>query len=647
MSIKQTILIIFYGMIFSLLPLRASPDTHVDSLVNQLRNADDASRIDLFNKLSQLYWQRSFDTSLLYATHALNLAEKIKDNYRIAYSLNMTGNAYYMLSDYSNSLEYYYRALQLRTELGDSNDIAKTLNNIGAVHLQTLNYDKALEYFEKALQIYSGLGNDEIIFILTNNIGGVYNERKDYERAFDYLYQAYEIAKKTKNENNLIVTLNNMGEVSVSLKQYEQALEYFLEAKELSEKLNDLNMLATILVNIGATYMSSGQHEKSLPFFEESLNYAESINSIRTKRNVYDNLYKFYRKRNNPEKALEYLELYTEANDSINSEELRLRINELELKYNAENFQNEIKLLKKDNEISKLRLNRSRIGIISLAIIILLSVAVFIINTKRIRQKREANLMLTRNNEELETANRKLLESEKNLRELNATKDKLFSIIGHDLRNPLNALLGFSELISGKTMDYSLEEIQKYNKIINESAKNIHQLIENLLEWSRSQSGNIDFNPRILDLSEITGEIQDVFSIAARKKGITIHNKIQPAMQVYADKNLLSTILRNLVNNAVKFTYYSGRITLKADHIDGHVRIAVSDTGTGMTPEEVNRLFQLDVNSIQTGTSEEKGTGLGLIICKEFVEMHNGKIWVETESEKGSTFYFSLPDVQS
>jgi signal transduction histidine kinase len=647
MSIKRTILIIIPGVIFSLLPLKASPDTHIDSLVSQLRNVDDTSRIDLFNELSQLYWQRSFDTSLLYATHALNLAEKTEDRYRIAYSLNMTGNAYYMLSDYSNSLEYYQKALQLRTELGDSNDIAKTLNNIGAVHLQTRNYDQSLEYFEKALRIYSGLENDEIIFILTNNIGGVYNERKDYEKAFDYLNQAYEIARKTKNENNLIVTLNNMGEISVSLKQYDRALEYFLEAKELSEKINDLNMLSTILVNIGATYMSSGQQEKSLLFFEESLNYAVSINSISAKRDVYDNLYKFYRERNNPVKALEYLELYKEANDSINSEELRLRIKELELKYNAENFQNEIQLLKKDNEINKLSLIRSRIGIISLAIIILLSLAVFVINTKRIHQKREANELLTRKNEELETANRKLLESEKNLRELNTTKDKLFSIIGHDLRNPLNALLGFSELISGNTMDYSLEEIQKYNKIINESARNIHQLIENLLEWSRTQSGNIDFNPGMLNLSEITHEIQGVFSITARKKGITIHNNIQPSLQVYADKNLLSTILRNLINNALKFTYNGGHITLEADHTDGEVRIAVSDTGTGMTPEEVNQLFRLDANSIQAGTSEEKGTGLGLIICKEFIEMHNGEIWVETEPEKGSTFYFSLPDVQS
>ena len=638
--------VIATGLLLSLLPLKAQYDNYIDSLVSQLRNVDDSNRIDLFNELSQLYWQRSFDTSLLYATYALNLAEKIDDKYRRAYSLNMTGNAYYMLSNYTKSLEFYQEALQLRTELGDTSDIARSLNNIGAVHLQTRNYDKALEYFEKALDIYSVLGNDEIILILKNNMGGVYNERKEYNKALEYISQAYDIASKMNDDNNIVITLNNLGEISVSMEQYDKALEFYFEAREISENLEDYNILATILLNIGAAYMLSGQPEKSLSFFQESLEYADIINSIRTKRDIYRNLYDYYRDKGDPEKAIVYLELYNETNDSINSEESRLRIKELELKYNADNFQNEIELLKKDNEINKLRLNRSRIGIISLIIIIFLSGAAILINMKRIRQKRESYLMLTRKNQELEDANQRLKESEQNLTELNNTKDKFFSIIGHDLRNPLNALLGFSELISGNTMNYTPEEIQKYNRIINESAKKIHQLIENLLEWSRSQSGNIDFTPKLLNLNQLSSEIEDVLSIQANEKEITIQNKIPADVQVFADKNLLSTILRNLINNAIKFTQNGGQVSLSAEHIEEQLTISVSDTGRGMSQEQVAHLFRLDVNDTSTGTSEEKGTGLGLILCKEFVEIHNGKIWVESEPAKGSTFYISLPDNQ-
>jgi signal transduction histidine kinase len=230
-----------------------------------------------------------------------------------------------------------------------------------------------------------------------------------------------------------------------------------------------------------------------------------------------------------------------------------------------------------------------------------------------------------------------------NLKELNATKDKFFSIIGHDLRNPLNALLGFSELLSGNTRQYTTEEIRMYNKIINDSARNMHQLIENLLDWSRSQSGTIDFSPRQCDLIQVTNDIQDIFRIQINKKKIGILNNIPANMKVFADKNLLSTILRNLISNAIKFTPHGGYITLSAEKADGYANISVSDTGIGMTKEQLDKMFKLDTNLTKEGTSEEKGTGLGLILCKEFVEIHKGNIRVESVPDKGSIFTFSLP----
>jgi signal transduction histidine kinase len=622
----------------------AHSDPHIDSLFNQLKKVDDTTRIDLFNELSQIYWQRSFDTSLMFASHALSLSEKTADKYRIANSLNMTGNAYYMLSNFTKSLDYYQKALTIREELGDSNDIAKTLNNIGAVHLNINNHEEALGYFEKALKIYTGLGKDEVVFILMNNIGSLYIAQKEYEKALEYIQKAYGIAREINDKKSIIIALNNLGEISNSIERYDQALEYFMQAREISENQKDYNSLATILLNIGISHLKKGQPEKSLSFFNESLKYADAVNSITTKRDVYQNLYDIYSAENNTEKTLEFLELLTEANDSINSEESRTKIKELELKYNADNFQNEIELLKKDNEINNLKLNRLRIGVISLIIILFLTGMLWLINSQRNRLKRETNKLLSQKNQELEATLRKLKESELTLKELNATKDKFFSIIGHDLRNPLNALLGFSELISGSSRDYSLEEIRKYNKIINDSARNIHQLIENLLEWSRSQSGNIDFSPKRHNLLPIVNDIQDISDIQLKKKNITIHNYIPDDLIVFADKNLLSTIIRNLINNAIKFTSPNGYISLSAERSNGQVSISVSDTGIGMTRDQLRNLFQLDNHLTKIGTSQETGTGLGLILCKEFVEIHKGSIHVESEPDKGSTFRFTLPD---
>jgi signal transduction histidine kinase/tetratricopeptide (TPR) repeat protein len=641
-------LIRFLALICIILILATSqgkghPDKRIDSLFNQLRKVDDTTRIDLFNELAQLYWERSFDSSLMFATHALSLAEKSGDKLRIANSLNMTGNAYYMLSDYTRSLDYYQRALTIRQELGDSNDIARTLNNIGAVHLQTRNYETSLDYFNRALQIYSGLGKDEIVLTLTNNIGGLYLEQKNYEKAMEYLQKVYDLATEVNNEKMILISLNNLGEVSGSLGLYNQALQYFEKARRISESKNDINMLATVFLNTGAIYVKKGRSDLSFRYFNDALKYAEVVNSISLKRDIYKSYYDIYNSRNNYEKALEFYELYEAALDSISSHESKLKIKELELKYSAENFKNEIELLKRDNKIKSLRLTWSRIGIISLIIILTLAGIIWSINLKRNRLKRDTNNLLTQKNLELEAALRKLKDSEINLKELNAAKDKFFSIIGHDLRNPLNALLGFSELISGNTRQYTMEEIRMYNKIINDAARNMHQLIENLLDWSRSQSGSIDFSPRYCDLLQVTNDIQKIFDIQISKKNIGILNNIPVNMKVFADKNLLSTILRNLINNAIKFTPQGGYITLSAEKSNGYTNITVADTGIGMTREQLSNLFKLDTNLTKAGTSQEKGTGLGLILCKEFVEIHKGSIKVESEPDKGSIFTFSLP----
>jgi signal transduction histidine kinase len=309
----------------------------------------------------------------------------------------------------------------------------------------------------------------------------------------------------------------------------------------------------------------------------------------------------------------------------------------------AQTLQQEIELLRKDNEISNLKTTRLKNTILFLAAVSLMIILVFVVYYQKNRLKRETTRLLEEKNKQLEKANLKLQNSEKHLKELNSTKDKFFSIIGHDLRNPLNALLGFSELISGNSRDYTSEEIQRYSKIINEAAKNIHLLIENLLEWSRSQSGNIDYHPEKTDLKPMVTDIFKVFEIHADKKGVNMVSEIPEDVSITADRNLLSTILRNLINNAVKFTPNGGQVRVFCEQNKSEITISVEDTGIGMSEKQLDNLFRLSDNVTMPGTSEEKGTGLGLILCREFVDMHKGKIWATSEPKKGSIFSFTLP----
>ncbi len=245
-------------------------------------------------------------------------------------------------------------------------------------------------------------------------------------------------------------------------------------------------------------------------------------------------------------------------------------------------------------------------------------------------------------------AEQELMEREAELIELNATKDKFFSIIAHDLKSPFNSILGFSKILNENFENYDLEKKKYFLSILHKSIQNTFNLLENLLTWSRSQRGIIDFNPEKLNLKLIFNETIELLDQRAKNKSILLVDKIHEDIFVSADKNMLLTIIRNLISNAVKFTPKGGIIelnsTLKANEKNHKfVKIGVMDSGVGVSKEIQSKLFDIGESVSTKGTENESGTGLGLVLCKEFVEKHGGEIWVESDIGVGSEFYFTIP----
>ena len=226
---------------------------------------------------------------------------------------------------------------------------------------------------------------------------------------------------------------------------------------------------------------------------------------------------------------------------------------------------------------------------------------------------------------------------------INAEKDKLFSIIAHDLKNPFNAIIGFSNLLSEKIQEKDYEGIEEFAGIIQESSQRAMALLMNLLEWSRSQTGRIVFSPNVCDINALIHEVTELLKGAAKQKSISILAKTTENLTAFADKAMISTILRNLVSNAIKYTHQGGEIVISCELTQNHLLVSVGDSGVGIDKDFLQKLFRIDENLSTPGTEDEKGTGLGLILCKEFVEKHGGKIWVESEVGKGSTFFISIP----
>ena len=229
------------------------------------------------------------------------------------------------------------------------------------------------------------------------------------------------------------------------------------------------------------------------------------------------------------------------------------------------------------------------------------------------------------------------------LRKTNAEKDKFFSIIAHDLRSPINSLLSFIQLMEDEIEQLSEDDIVELTCDLKKNVENTYRLLENLLEWSRSQTGRIVFKPESIMLNDVLESTITLVKESAINKKISIESEIVPELKVNVDKNMISTVFRNLLTNAIKFTPREGRVNVKAEKRNGSVTVSVSDTGVGMSEDKMQKLFRIDTKITSIGTNNEKGSGLGLILCKEFVERHNGRIEIESEQGKGSTFSIMLP----
>jgi PAS domain S-box-containing protein len=249
--------------------------------------------------------------------------------------------------------------------------------------------------------------------------------------------------------------------------------------------------------------------------------------------------------------------------------------------------------------------------------------------SKNITERKNAEIRIRQQNEEL--------------LELNRVKDRLFSIIAHDLRNPFNSILGFGELVQDSIEREDIREIANYSRMIQISSKQAYILLNNLLEWSLSKSGKILFNPEKIDIEDIINESIELLTPNATHKNLIIKKNIENGPGLFADKNMINTVIRNLLANSIKYSNNLGTININATHNGKETIVSIKDNGQGIKEEDISKLFSFENQVSTEGTYNEKGTGLGLILCKEFVEKHHGEIWVESEYGKGATFHFSIP----
>ena len=589
---------------------------------------------------------KRFSEAITSYNSGLLLAKEIEDYQNEGFLLYRIANAYYDINDVNKSLEYAIKSANIFINHNIDGNLADVYNFIGYIHSALKNTDLSLEYHEKALVLYTRVNDIKGLTMALNNIGVIYNINKDNKKAIEYYSKSLEYAKQLNDNEGISTSMNNIGMIYVELDQIDKGIDYYFQSLKYSAKLFDKYGYTNTFNNIAQAYLKAGDFKKAEEYVLEALPLAKKVTEVSIVQESYQILAKIYSKKGQYNKAFEYQALQLAYNDSLYTQQKTSSILEMQTRFETEAKEKEIQLLKKDNEISVLEVDRHKIlqKYLGLSSVLFLLLALVILISQR--RKRKTNILLSQKNKELEQTNLKLTESEMNLMELNATKDKFFSIIAHDLKNPFNALLGFSELLERNYDTYTKAEIKEYINVIYESSQGLFKLLDNLLQWSRTQTGSITYNPEQFQLLSVIKQEVSYLQLNADKKKITIKSLLNESITAYADKNIISSVIRNLINNAIKFTNTNGRVEIWAQETASEVEISITDSGVGIDNDDLDKIFQLNSSISNKGTANEEGTGLGLLLCKEFIQMNNGRIWVKSIKGKGSTFSFTLPKQQ-
>lgn len=574
---------------------------------------------------------------------AASICNSEQDFENEAYMLMGIAEIYQIINDNNTALEYAIKAANIFIHLGINRGQAHTYNFIGTLHKNLNNTNLALVYYEKAYQIFIKDNINDGISSITNNLGIVYDELGENDKALDYYEKSLAIAKQNNHRIGEAVALNNIGFLYSKTKSYQKALEAYEQSLKISEEMQDFPSIMNTNNNISWVYYRMGNLNKAKEYVNKALSFADKNNDLLFLAESHEILSKISYDQGQYKKGYEHQAKQMSINDSLFNINNNEKFVEMQVRFETERKEKEIEILKKNDEIKNLQIQRQKNVNIFWLIFSLLLISVAILVFTNLQSKKKNNKLLLEKNVLLEEANNKLMESEAHLKELNATKDRFFTLIAHDLKNPFTALMGFSEILQNNFENFKKEEIKDLIKIIFESSQNLYKLLDNLLQWSRSQTGSIQFNPENFPLLPLVKQEIEVLEPLAEKKSIKFVTRVEDHIMVYADKNLVAVIIRNLLNNAIKFSNSEGKITIFSKENERFVSISIADNGIGMDKEEKDKLFRLDTSFSSKGTADEQGTGLGLLLCKEFIEKNAGEISVTSEKGQGSTFHITLP----
>jgi signal transduction histidine kinase/Flp pilus assembly protein TadD len=594
----------------------------IDSLIT-LKTSDRKEFVDatVYDAMGGYYMleKTNYEKSIEFYRLAIEYYETIGDAVAVNKINGSIGANYARMGDYENAVAYTLKRYERAKSEGDSDGLSSMLNNLGIMYSQWQKHDMAIRYFEEAINVERPLNRPMEYATRLASLAKEYSFT-DAKRALPLIKEALEYDEKIEpqalKEERIAVHLVQMGDVYRVLDSLEIAEKCYQTSLAFFEKNGRTYNVAFTLLAVGHLQLMAKQYGDAVATLQKCEKIAEDNKYLRVQRDACNLLHEAYSKLEPHTMSYHYLKKYTALNDSIFRETSQQHINEFQVKYETAKKQLEIE--RKQTEINRYKTRQMLSFGGLLAAVLLVGLLTYIV---KLRNRR----------------NRLLAET-------NATKDKFFSIISHDLKNPAVAQRDAIQLLSDNSANWDTASLSRFHEKLLQSAKGQVELLYTLLDWAQLQTGRMTFQPAPFDLTAILQPDISIIREMADSKGITFDVLIPAEAVIPCDKNMLTTVVRNLLNNAVKYTSKGGTVTLNISPGAGAstYTISVADTGTGMTAEQLQTLFRLDKPQSRRGTAGEQGSGLGLIVCREMLQKHGSTLHVESETGKGSRFWFEI-----
>ncbi len=644
---------------------------NLDSLKKEAGSKTGDAKYSILQKLRDEYSKTDAEAAYKYALETFNAAEELKDESKIADSYHEIGALCARLNKNAEAIKNFSKALEYYKSKGDSEKAAYIQNELAGVDVNLGRYEAAMELYSGLLTYYTQKNNLWKYSSILNNMGTLLDEKKDFDSALDKFLTALETIKKVRPDDNgfLAILYCNLGDAYYGKKEYALSLKYRKMSLELYKKMNDSEGIADLMLDVGSSLMKLHDYGRAVEnFLEAQKNYSrlnfpagirkakslfvefyieikdfekadkecgelENLSSASRDSIMLEKCFEMYAgikfNEGNYKASSEYYKKYIDLRDKLSSLEGRRKMYELQTMFDTEEKDFENRVLKQENDLQKEKLDARENLLLVVTIGIIVTTLLLIILFRKDRKIKKID-------EEIRIKNLKL-------EELLVSKDKFFSILAHNLKNPFWAILGQNKLLEEQYDE--LEESDKKELIsrIGALANNVYKMFEDLLKWAKARQSKNEIEKESLLLKDLIEASIAPYAIISGNKRVEIVMDIDGTVKINADRFMLETVFGNLVDNAIKFSNPDERIIITGKKIDDKAVITIRDFGTGIPKDKMDKLFKIDEDVSSAGTMNEKGTGLGLLICKEFIEKHNGAIKLESEIGAGTTFRITLP----